>query len=28
LLVASRERSQDVSKLVKTLDAQKREDLL
>ena len=28
LLVASRSRSQDVSKLVKTLDAQEREDLL
>ena len=28
LLVASRERSQDVSKLVKTLDSQKREELL
>ena len=28
LLVANRTRSQDVSKLVKTLDAQKREELL
>jgi mannose-1-phosphate guanylyltransferase len=28
LLVASRDRAQDVSKLVKTLDAHKREELL
>jgi mannose-1-phosphate guanylyltransferase len=28
LLVANRKRSQDVSKLVKTLDASKREELL